>query len=67
MDSILGVIEKKYGIKHDRNNRAWGARLTSLIYAANEQTGEPVVVLVDEYSSLCYPLIKLLHGPFFSI
>ena len=51
MDSILGVIEKKYGIKHDRNNRAWGARLTSLIYAANEQTGEPVVVLVDEYDA----------------
>ena len=51
MDSILGVIEKKYGIKHDCNNRAWGARLTSLIYAANEQTGEPVVVLVDEYDA----------------
>ncbi len=51
MDSILGVVEKKYGIKHDRNNRAWGARLTNLIYAANEQTGEPVVVLVDEYDA----------------
>ena len=51
MDSILGVIEKKYGIRNDRNNRAWGARLTNLIYAANEQTGEPVVVLVDEYDA----------------
>ena len=57
MDSILGVIEKKYGIKHDRNNRAWGARLTSLIYAANEQTGEPVVVLVDEYDA---PVLKAM-------
>ena len=33
------------------DNRAWSARLTNLIYAANEQTGEPVVVLVDEYDA----------------
>ena len=57
MDSILGVIEKKYGIKNDRSNRAWSARLSQLIYAANEQTGEPVVVLVDEYDA---PILEAL-------
>ena len=51
MDSILGVIEQEYGIQNDKSNRAWGTRLTNLIYAANKQSGEQVVVLVDEYDA----------------
>ena len=51
MDSILGAIEQEYGIKNDKSNRAWGTRLTNLIYAANKQSGEQVVVLVDEYDA----------------
>ncbi len=51
MDSMLGTIEQEYGIKNDKSNRAWGARLTNLIYSANKQSGEQVVVLVDEYDT----------------
>jgi len=51
MDSIFSAIEQEYGIKNDKSNRAWGTRLTNLIYAANKQSGEQVVVLVDEYDA----------------
>lgn len=57
MDSILGRIERNYGIVNDRSDRAWGTRLANLIYSAHEQTGEQVVVLVDEYDS---PVLEAL-------
>ncbi len=51
MNEILAANEEKYGINNDSSNQAWGSRLSSLIRAANAQTGEQVVVLVDEYDA----------------
>lgn len=58
MDSIIGHIEKEYGIENDLSNRAWGTRLSNLIYEANKKTGEQVVVLVDEYDA---PVLEAMH------
>ena len=59
MNDIFVPYEKCYGIKNDKTNQAWGSRLSALIRAANEQTAEPVVVLIDEYDA---PVLEAMHN-----
>ena len=51
INSILMWQEKKYGITEPENPTNYDARLTSLIHTAYEQTGEKVVILIDEYDA----------------
>ncbi|MCQ2096977.1 MAG: ATP-binding protein [Fibrobacter sp.] len=59
MNDIFAPYEKCYGIKNDKTNQAWGSRLSALIRAANEQTSEQVVVLIDEYDA---PVLEAMHN-----
>ena len=59
MNDIFEPYEKRYGIKNDKTNQAWGSRLSALIRAANEQTAEHVVVLIDEYDA---PVLEAMHN-----
>ena len=59
MNDIFEPYEKRYGIKNDKTNQAWGSRLSALIRAANEQTAEQVVVLIDEYDA---PVLEAMHN-----
>ena len=49
IDFKLSEFEQKYGIAKD--NRSISVRMTRLIKTAYEQTGQRVVILVDEYDS----------------
>ena len=51
INSILMWEEKKFGITEPENPTNYDARLTRLIHAAYEQTGEKVVILIDEYDA----------------
>ena len=56
LDYILSIQEKKFGITNppaDANNR-----LSNLIETAYQETGKPVVVLIDEYDA---PLLDVVH------
>ena len=48
---ILEQQERKYGITNPADPTNYDARLTRLIETAYEQTGEQVVVLIDEYDA----------------
>lgn len=50
-DSILCEYEQRWHIDHVADAFAYDVRLTNIIMAAFEQTGERVVVLVDEYDA----------------
>lgn len=51
LNKILETQEKRFNIKTEPENHIWGVRLARIIETAHEQTGEPVVVLVDEYDA----------------
>ena len=48
---ILEQQEKKFGITAPADSYNYDARLSRLIQAAHEQTGERVVILIDEYDA----------------
>ena len=54
---ILEDYEKVYGITPTRLEE-YGSRLSRIIQAAYEQTGEKVVILVDEYDA---PMLDTIH------
>ncbi len=56
LNENLSIYEKKYGYTND--GREADERLRTLIRTIFEQTGLPVVVLVDEYDQ---PLLRSLH------
>ena len=56
LGSRLAVYEPKYGINQPAADN--NVRLTDLISAAYEQTGRPVVILIDEYDA---PLLDVVH------
>ena len=58
-NSLLSDYEPVYGLKPEKDMK-FGARLTSLIRAAYEQTGEKVVILIDEYDA---PMLDSIHKP----
>ena len=51
INSILKWQEKKYGITEPEDPTNYDVRLTNLIHTAYEQTGEKVVILIDEYDA----------------
>ncbi|MDY6373336.1 MAG: AAA family ATPase [Bacteroidales bacterium] len=56
LDTLLLRYEKEYGIVNPR--KTFGDRLQALINAAVEQTGQKVVLLIDEYDS---PMLEVFH------
>ena len=56
LDTLLLNYEKAYGIDNPR--KTFGDRLQVLINAAVEQTGQKVVLLIDEYDS---PMLEVFH------
>ena len=57
LDRQLTKYEKVYHIE-DNTSPSLSVRLSALIEQANEQTGEKVVVLIDEYDA---PLLDVIH------
>lgn len=56
LDDMLSDLENKYGIKKTSNDE--NLRLKNLIRKNSEQTGQKVVVLIDEYDA---PLLDVLN------
>ena len=57
---ILEQQEKKFGISNPVDPTNYDARLTRLIEAAHDQTGEQVVILIDEYDA---PMLDSINDP----
>ena len=51
INNILRWQEEKYGITNPEDPMNYDLRLTNLIRAAHSQTGEQVVILIDEYDA----------------
>ena len=51
LNKILETQEKRFDVTPEPDNHTWGVRMARIIEAAHEQTGEQVVVLVDEYDA----------------
>ena len=51
INNILMWQEEKFGITEPKDPTNYGVRLTNLIRTAYEQTGEKVVILIDEYDA----------------
>ena len=60
INTILKYQEEKYGITNTEDPANYDSRLTDMIMAAHEQTGERVVVLIDEYDA---PMLDSIHKP----
>ena len=60
VNTILKQQEEKYGITKPENPTNYDSRLTELIKAAYDQTGEKVVVLIDEYDA---PMLDSIANP----
>ena len=60
INNILKWQEKAFGIAEPEDPTNYDARLTNLIHAAHEQTGEKVVVLIDEYDA---PMLDSMNAP----
>ena len=59
-DFILEQQERLWGLGEYKDPMNYDARLTRMIQAAYEQTGMPVVVLVDEYDA---PMLDSMNDP----
>ena len=51
LNKILEQQEKRFNVTPEPDNHTWGVRMARIIESAHEQTGEQVVVLVDEYDA----------------
>ena len=60
INAILKGQEEKFGITNPDDPTNYDARLTGLIKEAHRQTGEQVVVLIDEYDA---PMLDSIHEP----
>ncbi len=60
IDFILEQQERKFGITEPKAPENYENRLSRLIQAAHEQTGEKVVVLIDEYDA---PMLDSITNP----
>ena len=58
LGNFISYYEAIYG--KDETQKTPGARFAGLIQRAHAQTGEKVVILIDEYDS---PILALLHQP----
>ena len=57
---ILSQQEKKFGITESDDSTNYDVRLSKLIMTAHEQTGERVVILIDEYDA---PMLDSVNDP----
>ncbi|MCF0191678.1 MAG: AAA family ATPase, partial [Marinilabiliaceae bacterium] len=59
-ESMLSLFLDRYEEKYGRNPKETelNARLTGLIHRAYQQTGQKVVILIDEYDS---PMLEVMH------
>jgi hypothetical protein len=60
INTILKWQEEKYGITEPEDPTNYDSRLTNLIQAAYRQTGEQVVILIDEYDA---PMLDSISDP----
>ena len=60
INNILKWQEEKFGITAPETPTNYDARLTNLIRTAYEQTGEQVVILIDEYDA---PMLDSINDP----
>lgn len=60
LNAILEQQEKRFGIESPKDPTNYDARLIALIQAAYQQTGERVVILVDEYDA---PMLDSITNP----
>ena len=60
LNSLLNDHERKYGISVIGDEFNYDARLTNIIQAAHQQTGERVVILIDEYDA---PMLDSINNP----
>ena len=60
INTILKQQEEKFGITNPEDPTNYDSRLTELIKAAHEQTGEQVVILIDEYDA---PMLDSINDP----
>ena len=60
INTILKWQEEKYGITNPEDPTNYDSRLTNLIQAAYRQTGERVVILIDEYDA---PMLDSINDP----
>ena len=60
INCILEQEERRFGLSEYKDPTNYDARLTRMIEAAHEQTGEQVVVLIDEYDA---PMLDSMNDP----
>lgn len=60
INTILKWQEEKFGITEPEAPTNYDSRLSRLIKAAHEQTGEKVVILIDEFDA---PMLDSMHDP----
>ena len=60
INSILEQQERKFGIVSPKDPTNYDARLTHMIEEAHRQTGELVVILIDEYDA---PMLDSINDP----
>ena len=60
INTILKWQEEKFGITDPEDPTNYDSRLTELIHAAHKQTGEQVVILIDEYDA---PMLDSINDP----
>ena len=62
IDAILEQQERKFGLGQHKDPMNYDARLTRLIETAYEQTGQQVVILIDEYDAPMLDSIRSAEG-----
>ena len=60
INAILEQQERRFGLGEHKDPTNYDARLTRLIETAHDQTGEQVVVLIDEYDA---PMLDSINDP----
>ena len=60
INTILEQQERKFGLGEHKDPTNYDARLTRLIETAYQQTGERVVILIDEYDA---PMLDSINDP----
>lgn len=60
INTILKQQEEEFGITKPEDPTNYDSRLTELIKAAHRQTGEKVVILIDEYDA---PMLDSINNP----
>jgi len=60
INTILKQQEERFGISNPEDPENYDVRMSNLIHAAYQQTGERVVILIDEYDA---PMLDSINDP----